>query len=54
MIKRILNFDSKDWNHVWCLFKNMVVQFCKGDLLEAKDAWYFIRFHFEYDSKRVK
>lgn len=54
MIKRILKFKADDWKHIWFLFKNMIVQFLKGDFLEAKDAWYWIRIHVEFDSKRVK
>jgi hypothetical protein len=53
VIKRIFNFDKKDWKHVGFLFFNMIKQFFKGDLHESKEACYWLKFHLTYDSKRV-
>lgn len=52
MIKRIIKFNLKDWEHIWWLFKNMIKQFAKGDYAESYDAWMWIRVHLSYDSFR--
>ena len=53
MLKRIANFDTEDWKHIWWLFKNMLKQFfIECDFEEAKLAWLFITMHFCYDSHR--
>lgn len=51
--RRIMGFKSHDWKHLWFLFKNMHIQLFKGDLLEAYDAWMWIRVHLSYDSTYV-
>lgn len=52
MIKRVIGFDKDDWKHIRFLAVNMFKQFCKGDLLESKDAFYWILVHLTYDSKK--
>lgn len=54
MLKRILNFDKHDWAHVRFLFFNMIKQFFKGDLHESREAYYWLKLHLTYDSKRIK
>lgn len=51
IIKRIFAFDSRDWKHLWFLFKNMNKQLLKGDYAEAYDAWMWIRVHLTYEGK---
>lgn len=53
MIKRLFKFDEKDWKHVKFLFHNMFKQFFKGDLHESKEAYYWLKLHLTYDSKRI-
>lgn len=53
MWKRIINFDKQDWKHVRFLFFNMIKQFFNGDLQESKEAYYWLKFHFNNDSKRI-
>ena len=53
-IKRVLNFNKNDWKHVWRLFRNMIKQFLKGDFRESKEAYWWIKIHLSYDSKKVK
>jgi hypothetical protein len=54
IIKRILNFNKDDWNHLWWLFKNMIKEFIAGNYDESVDAFYWIKIHFTYDSKRIR
>lgn len=54
MIKRIWNFDKRDVKHVTWLFKNMIKAFFKGDYIDMVDAYYFIKIHCSYDSKKNK
>jgi hypothetical protein len=54
LIKRILNFDKKDWKHILWLLKNSVIQLFKGNLSESKEALYWVKIHICYDSHRVK
>ncbi len=53
VLKRLVNFNKKDWKHVWWLFKNMIKQFFIGDLHESKEAYLFLKIHLSYDSTRV-
>ncbi|AEO93491.1 gp232 [Bacillus phage G] len=53
MIRRMLNYDKKDWNHVRFLFFNMIKQFFLLDFKESKEAWYFLKLHLTHDSNRV-
>lgn len=54
LIKRVMGFKSKDYKHLWFLFKNMHKQMFLGDYAEAYDAWMWIRVHFAYDGRWVE
>ncbi|MGG5324334.1 hypothetical protein IGJ83_000730 [Enterococcus pernyi] len=52
VIKGIFSFDSRDWKHLWFLFKNMHKQlFWYQDYGEACDSWMWIRIHLTYEGK---
>lgn len=52
LVKRVLSFDSRDWKHIWTLFKNMNKQlFWYQDYAEAYDSWMWIRIHFTYNGE---
>lgn len=53
MLKRIINFDKRDWKHVWWLFTKILNGWYNGNLNQIVDAYYWIRIHLEYDSKQV-
>lgn len=42
------------WSHFWFLFKVMIRQFVLGNLPESKEAYYFLKIHMTYNSKRIK
>ena len=52
MVKRVLNFDKQDWDHVSTLFFNGIKQFLKGDVEQSREAFYFMKLHFEFDSHK--
>ncbi len=54
MIKRILNFDIQDWKHIRYLSLNFFIQLTRGNLIEVKDALYWIKLHISYDSNKVE
>jgi hypothetical protein len=53
-MKQIKNFNKDDWKHIWWLFGNMIKQFILGNWNESKDAYYWIKIHCTYESKKVK
>jgi len=53
LIKRIFGFDKQDWKHLRFLLINMIKQFIKGNFHESKEAYYWIKIHLSYDSKRL-
>lgn len=54
MIKRMMQFDKKDWKHMRFLFKNLFIQvFIKFDWHETKDTYFFIKLHLYCDSTYV-
>ncbi len=54
IIKRIRNFDSKDKEHCWWLFKNMLKNFFLFEIEDALDSFYWLKIYIFYDSKRKK
>ncbi|MGG5341159.1 hypothetical protein IGI58_003615 [Enterococcus sp. AZ020] len=52
MFKRIINFKMSDWKHIWWLWKNMHIQFFKGNFSESYEAWMWILVHLSYDSEK--
>lgn len=55
MIKRLINFDKQDWDHVSFLFTNMMKQlFVKFNWHETKESYIWLKIHLMYDSHRVK
>lgn len=54
MIKRILSFDKRDWEHVSWLFGNMIKNFWLCRFEDSYEAWFFIKLHFGHDHKRMK
>lgn len=54
MLERISNFNKDDKKHLWRLFKTMVNQFIIGDFHEAREAFYWIKIHLIYDSKKIR
>lgn len=54
MLKRILKFNKRDWDHVRYLFTSMVISFLRGDLRDSREAYYFLRLHFSYNSKEIR
>lgn len=53
MIKRIMRFDKKDWEHCSWLFKNMIKQFWLCKFEESYEAWCFLKLHLMHDHKRL-
>lgn len=53
MFKRIIKFDKKDWLHIRFLLGNFLKQLLKCDFAESKEAFYWVKLHVFYDSKRV-
>lgn len=53
MLKRILRFDHGDWKHIFWLLGRIFVGYWNGNINQMIDAWFWIRFHLEYDSVRV-
>jgi hypothetical protein len=43
----------QDIKHISWLFKQMMSHWFKGDLKGAIDAWYWIKFHWNYESKKI-
>jgi hypothetical protein len=43
-----------DAKHMLWLFKQMVVNFLKGDIDGAVEAYYFVKIHWNYKSKRIR
>jgi len=54
MIKRIVKFDKKDWNHCLWLFKNMIKSFLLFDFGEAEESWFFLKLHLTHDHTRIE
>jgi hypothetical protein len=53
MIRRILNFDRQDWQHIGWLLGRILSGFWNGNAEQIVDAWRWLRLHLEYDSTRV-
>ena len=53
MLKRIINFNRKDWKHLWWLFTRIVNGWYNGNLEQMVDAYCWILIHLKYDSKRL-
>lgn len=45
--------DLKDVKHIMWLFRNGMKQLYKGNFSEAVEAYYWIRIHLKYKSKRM-
>lgn len=54
MIRRILHFQTHDWKHIFWLVQQILRGYWNGDLEAMISAWFWIRFHFEYDSTLVQ
>lgn len=52
MIKRLWNFDSKDWEHCWWLFSGMIKSAFKWNFNDAQEAYFWLRIHLSYDNER--
>jgi hypothetical protein len=53
VIKRILRFDRRDWQHIFWLAGRIVNGALTFNMDKTTDAWYWLIFHFSYDSKRL-
>lgn len=49
----ILNINKQDWKHISWLFRNMVKQFCIGNVEGVKESWMWIRIHCLYKSRKM-
>lgn len=54
MIKRIMNFDKKDWKHVSWLFRNMIKDFWLCNFEDSHESWLFLKLHLTHDHTRLK
>lgn len=43
----------KNIKHILWLIKQMIILFFKGDLNGSAEAFYFLKMHWNYDSKRI-
>lgn len=43
-----------DISHIAWLFKQIIVLYFTGDTPGSVDAWQWIKFHWNYSSKRIK
>jgi hypothetical protein len=43
-----------DIKHISWLIKQMIVLFLKGDIDGAVEAWFWIKIHWNYESKKIK
>ena len=53
MLKRIFDFEKRDWQHCWWLLKNMVRRFMLGDFAGANEVWMYLKLHLTHDYKKV-
>jgi hypothetical protein len=56
-MKEIIEEHKKflgDCKHMLWLFKQMVMNFLKGDIDESIEAWYFVKIHWNYKSVKIK
>ena len=44
----------QDCKHMLWLFRQMVVLGLQGDWEGSYEAWFWIRFHWKYESKKIK
>jgi hypothetical protein len=53
IIKRIIQFDNKDWKHISWLISMMFKGWWNGDWKQIVESWFWLRIHLEYDSKKI-
>lgn len=53
MISRILKWDKYDWKHLIFLLKSLLHGLWKADIAEIAEAYFFLKLHILYDSRRI-
>lgn len=53
MIKRLINFNTKDWKHLGWLFKGLCKNFITCNYADFMECYYLIRLHLCHDNKII-
>lgn len=53
MLKRIINFNKRDWRHVLWLIADLIKQLFMCKFSEVRECVFLILIHLKYDSKRL-